>query len=102
MSKKYRYGFNDVVEPPVSSFTPDITEGLTISTVNFSNTSLNSNSFQWDFDNGISYNINDLSPQTSDFIDLGDYSVMLVASNGICTDTSIIIISVVPFNRSDC
>jgi len=87
----------DVIEPPVSSFTPDILEGLSVLTVNFDNTSLNSTSFEWNFDNGTSYNINDLSPQTSDFIDLGDYSVMLVASNGICTDTSIIIISVVPF-----
>ena len=87
----------DVVEPPVSSFTSDVTEGLTILTVSFSNTSLNSNSFEWDFDNGTSYSINDLSPQNSDFIDLGDYSVMLVASNGICTDTSVLLISVVPF-----
>ena len=87
----------DVIEPPISSFTPNVTEGLSILNVEFSNTSLNANSFEWDFGNGTSYNVNDLSSQSSDFIDLGDYSVMLVAFNGICTDTSMVIISVVPF-----
>ena len=87
----------NVLEPPVAALEADVLQGFSILNVNFSNASLNASSYEWDFGNGTSYSVNDLSSQSSDFVDVGYYSVMLIASNGICADTSTITITVDPF-----
>jgi gliding motility-associated-like protein len=55
--------------------------------VNFTNTSSNSISFDWNFGNGNETNTADLSSVSNTFINPGSYTIWLVASNGLCSDS---------------
>lgn len=66
--------------------------------VEFNNSSLNSNSYHFEFGNGSSYNTTNLSATpSSTYYTAGTYTVVLTASNGICEDTSQLQVIVLPF-----
>jgi PKD repeat protein len=63
-------------QTPVASFTVSAASGCAPLSVNFSNTSLNASSYQWDFGNG---NFSTLVNPQNVYIQPGSYSVRLIA-----------------------
>jgi len=87
-----------VLPVPVASFTADAITGAPGLTVNFTNESTNSTSYNWNFGNGTANSVNDLAEQSATYPTVGTYTVTLQASNGICSDNESIVINViVPF-----
>jgi gliding motility-associated-like protein len=86
-----------LLPPPVASFTADSTTGYPGLTVNFTNNSLNANSYLWSFGNGSIANVTTTSNQTSTYNGPGTYSVILLADNGYCQDTDTLLITIIPF-----
>jgi gliding motility-associated-like protein len=80
--------------PPNAVVTANPISGFYPLTVNFQNTSQNSTSYFWNFGNGQTANVNDLSSQQQTFDTTGTYTVMLVAQTGNCFDTTFIQIEV--------
>ncbi|MNJ82633.1 PKD domain protein [compost metagenome] len=75
-----------VLPEPVADFIPSVTSGEAPLEVVFENTSVNANSYVWNFGNGQSGTSS--NPNVSaQFNDAGIYQVVLIASNGICSDT---------------
>ncbi len=69
-------------------FTPSTTNAVLVNDttiVNFSNSSLNADSYYWDFGNGDESNLT--SPSTM-YTENGDYEVILYAINSACGDTT--------------
>lgn len=81
-------------ESPDAGFSYTPSSGTPPLEVEFTNTSENANSYLWDFGNGGKANSIDAS---SAYINPGDYTVILTASNGLCNDTAMAIITVMPF-----
>jgi gliding motility-associated-like protein len=80
----------------VDATTP--TSGNPILTVQFTNSSLNSSSFDFDYGNGQSYQTTSVSSSPSEsYTTPGTYTVILTASNGICQDTAQIQVVVIPY-----
>lgn len=91
----------DVENPPIADLSASVTYGCSPLTVNFSNNSQNTNTYYWDFGNGNSYNVNDLSAQTETFL-TGNTTVMLVAfADPTCSDTAYVTINVDPCGCTD-
>jgi len=78
---------------PTASITPDVTTGFAPLTVNFTNTSTNANSFTWIFGNGNS-TVLTTTASTSGVYTTGTYTVMMIASSGVCSDTAYAVIVV--------
>lgn len=83
-------------ESVTASFTSDPLTGLMPLSVNFTNTSFNGTSFQWNLGNSVtttSVNANTVY-QTQ-----GTYTVQLIVTNGVCQDTAttIIVVDMVSF-----
>ena len=76
-----------LVSVPIAQFTPDLNIGTAPLSVNFSNTSSNATSFDWNFGDGNEIISADLSNVSNSFLNPGSYTVWLVASNGICADS---------------
>jgi gliding motility-associated-like protein len=85
-----------VLPPPISSFTASPLTGSIPLNVTCSNNSSNANNFTWDFGNSDAQSTNDLSNVTTIYIVDGIYTIMLVASNGLCEDTSYVTIEALP------
>lgn len=82
-----------VLPGPVADFIPSVTTGEAPLGVVFENTSMNANSYIWNFGNGQS--ATSLSPGVSaTYNEGGTYEVILIASNGTCTDTAKVTITV--------
>ena len=79
---------------PVAQFTATPPNGDIPLEVDFFNTSQNANAYFWIFGNGQSLSINDLSAQQSTYLNMGTYTVWLVASNGLCADSISALITV--------
>lgn len=62
----------------------------------FTNTSTNSNSYVWDFGNGLSATTNNLNSVNSTYPLEQEYTIWLYASNGYCVDSEAVTISVLP------
>lgn len=70
---------------PTAAFTQDITQGVAPVTVNFTNNSTGATAYSWNFGTaGISTQQNPSVTYTA----TGNYMVMLIAKNGVCTDTT--------------
>lgn len=80
--------------PPEASFTADPTFGGSPLNVTFTNTSEPASSYAWDFGNGESNTVSDLSEQYSTYIDEGVYTATLTLTEGNCTDQASQIITV--------
>lgn len=66
--------------------------------VEFTNESLNSNSYSFTFGNGTSYNTTNISATPSTTYGFpGTFTVILTASNGVCQDTAHLEVIVIPF-----
>jgi gliding motility-associated-like protein len=82
-----------VFQLPLAVFSADVLSGQTPLNVNFTNSSQMANTYSWDFGNGVTVNTTDLSPVSTTYSTAGVFTVTLVASNGICTDDQILIIT---------
>ncbi len=61
--------------------------------VDFTNESANGINYSWDFGNGLFALNSDLSSESTVYSTVGDFNVMLVASNLNCSDTAYLIVS---------
>ena len=84
----------EIVPNPVAQFSSDLNSGTASLTVNFTNTSSNATSYNWDFGDGNEINSADLSDVTNIFLNPGSYTVWLVATNGFCSDSISTLINV--------
>ncbi|MDC3338062.1 gliding motility-associated C-terminal domain-containing protein, partial [Flavobacteriales bacterium] len=75
---------------PIASFTTSTTSGPSPLIVDFFNSSTDATDYFWDFSTSTSTNTD---PQET-FITAGDYTVMLIASNGPCEDTAYSLVTV--------
>lgn len=82
-----------VLPVPVAAFIPSVTSGEAPMEVVFENTSMNASSYVWNFGNGQSGSYSSLNVSAI-YDEVGTYEVALIASNGMCTDTSKAIIVV--------
>jgi gliding motility-associated-like protein len=80
--------------PVISDFNPNQFVSAINSTITFSNLSQNATNFMWNFGNGLSSNTNSSSNQSSFYSNTGVYTIELIASNGLCKDTSYRIITI--------
>lgn len=86
-----------VLPVPTADFSADTTIGYSPLNVIFTNNSANANQMIWAFaDNNLFVNNNNPTVNYT-FTNIGDYPVILIASNGICSDTALINITVMPF-----
>lgn len=77
---------------PIANFSPSASSGCTPLTVTFTNSSQNSTSYAWDFGNGQTANLNDLSSQTQTYT--SNAVIRLIASANGCSDTSYVNVSI--------
>ena len=83
-----------VLPEPIADFTPSVTSGETPLEVIFQNTSINATGYSWNFGNGQSSTSSNAS---ATYNEAGNYPVILIASNGICTDTfQVMIVTTTP------
>ena len=103
----YRYDSIQVtlLNPPISQFTASANVGCEPMTVTFTNTSQNTSQYVWNFDNGQIVNANSLASQTQTFsssnVSGGTALVQLIASQGTCSDTAEIAISILVCGCND-
>lgn len=86
-----------VLAVPVASFTQDVMQGYPTLTVNFTNSSTNSTNYIWDLGTGVPLPTNNTGSQTQNYGNIGTYQIVLLASNGICNDTMLSTVTVLPF-----
>jgi gliding motility-associated-like protein len=72
---------------PNAQFSSDINSGTAPLLVTFSNTSSNATSFVWSYGDGNENSTTNLSNVSNTFLNPGEYTVWLIASNGFCTDS---------------
>nr|WP_299207246.1 choice-of-anchor L domain-containing protein [uncultured Brumimicrobium sp.] len=85
--------------PPTASFDADPEMGAAPLDVTFTNTSDPASSYEWDFGNGQTASVNDLSTQYSTYLEEGTYTVTLTTVEGACTDQASKVITVLlPLN----
>ena len=78
--------FLDQTPPPTASFNANPPQGNVPLDVTFVNTSDNATTYEWDFGNGDSNVVNDLSNQNSTYTEEGVYTVTLTITDGACSD----------------
>ncbi|MBK7667436.1 MAG: gliding motility-associated C-terminal domain-containing protein [Sphingobacteriaceae bacterium] len=78
---------------PTASISSDVVTGFAPLTVNFGNTSTNANTFSWNFGNGNS-SVLTTTASTSSTYGWGTYTITMIASSGLCSDTASIVIVV--------
>lgn len=82
-----------VLPGPLAGFTPSLSTGEAPLEVVFENTSVNASNYIWSFGNGLASTSSE-THVSSTYNEPGQYDVILIASNGICTDTAKAIITV--------
>ncbi len=87
----------NVMPYPSASASADVTTGNPGQVVTFDNFSTNSTAYNWDFGNGATASVTNLNSQTATYNSVGSYLMVLTASNGLCSDTAMIQIDIVPF-----
>jgi gliding motility-associated-like protein len=83
-----------LVPVPTAQFSSDVNSGIAPLTVNFTNTSSNATSYDWNFGDGNEVITFDLSNVSNSFNNPGAYAVWLVATNGFCSDSISTLINV--------
>ncbi len=74
---------------PTASFTADVTTGFTPQTVVFTNGSIGAVTYNWIFGDG---SVSTSTNTSNTYNTSGTYTVMLIASNGLCSDTAYAVI----------
>lgn len=82
------------LNPPVAQVSANPTSGYGPLSVTFTNGSSNATNYDWTFGNGNTNSTTDLSSQNQTYDSVGTYTVMLIATNGSCTDTAFVTINV--------
>ncbi len=85
-----------VLNLPIAAISSNVTSGEVPLTVVFYNSSMNSSNYSWNFGNGQTSNASTNSEQSTVYQNIGDYYVIMIASNGICQDADTILIRVLP------
>ena len=75
-----------VTDMPYAELIPDVTTGSSGLIVNFENNSSVTSNYFWDFGNGDNTTTTSLISTSSTYNDPGTYTVILSATNGVCTD----------------
>ncbi|MNJ86605.1 hypothetical protein D3C87_41090 [compost metagenome] len=83
------------LNPPVAQVSANPTSGYGPLSVTFTNGSSNATNYDWDFGNGNINSTTDLSSQNQTYDSVGTYTVMLIATNGNCTDTAYVTVTVI-------
>lgn len=78
--------FVDQLDPPVAGVSADVVSGCEPLVVNFTNTSQDANTFQWNFGNGNVITVNDMSGFSQTYTSAA--VIQLVAFQGNCSDTA--------------
>ncbi|MNK05626.1 Calx-beta domain protein [compost metagenome] len=84
---------------PIAEFTPSSIAGCNPLTVTFTNTSQNATNFEWNFGNGNTATIDNLSSQTQTYT--ASANQFLVAINGPCRDTAFTSIAITECGCTD-
>lgn len=79
-------------EAPHAYVSADPMQATAPYTFTFSNTSQNASTYSWNFGNGELATTSDLSSQTSTYTESGFYSIFLIAIEGPCSDTAVVVI----------
>lgn len=85
-----------IVQFPIANVSADVTSGFPILTVNLDNNSTNASTYQWSFGDGFQLNASTTAGQQHGYVNPGEYIVVLTASNGSCSDTDTLLITVNP------
>jgi gliding motility-associated-like protein len=85
-----------IVLIPTANVSADVTSGFPTLTVNFDNNSTNATTFYWNFGNGTTVDATTTAGQQFAYTNPGEYLVVLTASNGSCSDTDTLLITVDP------
>ncbi len=97
---EYDSAYVDVENPPIANLSGSPLSGCGPLSVTFENTSENTNNYLWDFGDGTTYNVGDLSTQTHTFN--GDAQIMLIAfSDPTCADTAYVNVTITPCGCTD-
>jgi gliding motility-associated-like protein len=80
--------FLEQTPPPTAAFTANPQVGNAPLNVTFVNNSQGASSYFWDFANGATNSLNNTSSQNQTYTEEGNYLVMLVATEGACSDTA--------------
>ncbi|MFN5417924.1 MAG: gliding motility-associated C-terminal domain-containing protein [Flavobacteriia bacterium] len=75
-----------VVGNPIANASASSLSGNPTLSVDFTNLSSNASSYTWSFGNGDGITTTDLSAVSTDYLNVGVYTVSLTASNGVCPD----------------
>lgn len=86
-----------VVDYPVASAYNSVSSGYEPLQVTFDNLSSNADSYLWNYGDGVQQPLSNNSSVTHVYTQPGDYTVILTASNGYCSDTWTTIITVIPY-----
>lgn len=78
------------LNPPVASLSGNPLTGTYPLVVDFTNSSQNATNYQWSFGNGNTTTTTDLSGQQQTYDTTGVYQVVLIATQGNCSDTAIL------------
>jgi gliding motility-associated-like protein len=78
---------------PIASISGNPLSGSIPLTVDFTNASQNGTSYFWDFGNGSTNQVSDLTSQSSEYLTVGDFEVMLIASSMNCYDTAQLLVN---------
>ena len=81
--------------PPIAVVHANPSSGIAPLVVNLTNGSQNANTYFWDFGNGFQLNTANSGGHTQTYDSIGQYVVMLVASQNGCSDTAYVTITVV-------
>lgn len=88
-----------VLAQPIPIVIPSVTFGTPTLTVNFVNLSENATTYTWDLGNGsATITLNDLTGQTGVYETIQSYTVTFTASNGLCSNDTTILITVINFD----
>jgi len=97
---EYDSAYVDIENPPIANLSGSPLSGCGPLEVTFENTSENTNDYHWDFGDGTSYNVGDLSSQTHTFN--GDALIMLIAyADPACADTAYVNVTITPCGCTD-
>lgn len=85
-----------VLPVPVANFYADVYTGYPGLNVTFTNTSFYAPSYSWDFGNGTSNSNVGSGPQIAVYNETGVFTVLLTATNNVCSDTMTVKINIIP------
>jgi gliding motility-associated-like protein len=84
----------NVVPVPNADLSADVTYGVPPLTVTFTNSSTDATSYAWNLGNGNTFNTTATGTEEETYGTEGVYTIVLTASNGICSDLATVIVTV--------